>query len=38
MSSELPHNPGRFDEVIHIINNARNRAMKAVNAELIQMY
>ena len=38
MSSELTHNPGQFDEVIHIIDNARNRAMKAVNAELIQMY
>lgn len=38
MSSELTHNPGRFDEVIHIIDNARSRAMKAVNAELIQMY
>ena len=38
MSSELTHNPGRFDEFIHIIDNARSRAMKAVNAELIQMY
>ena len=38
MSNELPHNPGQFDEVIHIIDNARSRAMKAVNAELIQMY
>lgn len=38
MSNELTHNPGQFDEVIHIIDNARNRAMKAVNAELIQMY
>ena len=38
MSNELTHNPGHFDEVIHIINNARSRAMKAVNAELIQMY
>ena len=34
MSSELTHNPGQFDEVIHIIDNARSRAMKAVNAEL----
>ena len=34
MSNELTHNPGRFDEVIHIIDNARSRAMKAVNAEL----
>ena len=38
MSSELTHHPGQFDEVIHIIDNARSRAMKAVNAELIQMY
>ena len=38
MSSELTHNPGQFDEVIHIIDNARSRAIKAVNAELIQMY
>ena len=38
MSNELTHHPGRFDEVIHIIDNARSRAMKAVNAELIQMY
>ena len=38
MSSELTHNPGQFDEVIHIIDNARCRAMKAVNAEFIQMY
>lgn len=38
MSNELTHNPGQFDEVIHIIDSARSRAMKAVNAELIQMY
>ena len=38
MSNELTHNPGQFDEVIYIIDNARSRAMKAVNAELIQMY
>ena len=38
MSNELTHHPGQFDEVIHIIDNARNRAMKAINAELIQMY
>ena len=37
MSSELTHNLGQFDEVIHIIDNARSRAMKVVNAELIQM-
>lgn len=36
MSNESTHNPGQFDEVIHIIDNARSRAMKAVNAELIQ--
>ena len=30
MSNELTHNPGQFDEVIHIIDNARSRAMKAV--------
>ena len=35
MSNELTHNPRQFDEVIHIIDNARSRAMKAVNAELI---
>ena len=38
MSNELIRNLGQFDEVIHIIDNARSRAMKAVNAELIQMY
>ena len=38
MSNEQIQNPGQFDEVIHIIDNARNRAIKAVNAELIQMY
>lgn len=38
MSNELTRNPGQFDEVIHIIDNARSRAMKAVNAEMIQMY
>ena len=38
MHSEFTHTPGQFDEVIHIIDNARSRAMKAVNAELIQMY
>ena len=36
--SELTHHPGQFNEIIHIIDNARSRAMKAVNAELIQMY
>lgn len=38
MSNELTRNSGQFDEVIHIIDNARSRAMKAVNAALIQMY
>ena len=38
MSNELTHHPGQFDEVIHIIDNARSRAMKAVNAELIQIF
>ena len=38
MSNELTRNPGQFDEVIHIIDNASSRAMKAVNAEMIQMY
>lgn len=38
MSNELIHNPRQFDEIIHIIENARRRALKAVNAELIQMY
>lgn len=30
--------PGQFDEIISIIDSARTRALKAVNAELIQMY
>ena len=38
MSNELTRNLGQFDEVPNIIDNARSRAMKAVNAELIQMY
>lgn len=29
---------GQFDEIISIIDNARDRSLKAVNAELIQMY
>jgi len=28
----------QFDEIIPIIDNARTRTLKAVNAELIQMY
>lgn len=38
MSKELTPKTGQFDEIISIIDNARTRAMKAVNAELIQMY
>ena len=38
MSYELTHNPGQFDEVIRIIDSARTRAIRAVNAGLIQMY
>ena len=38
MSKELTPKTGRFDEIISIIDNARTRALKAVNAELIQMY
>ena len=38
MSNELTNDPEPFDKIIHIIDNARSRAMKAVNAELIQMY
>lgn len=32
------HNNNQFFEIISIISNARSRALKAVNAELIQMY
>lgn len=38
MSKDLTHNPGQFDEIISIIDNARTRAMKAVNTEMIRMY
>lgn len=38
MKKNLPLETRRFDAVISIINNARTRAIKAVNAELIQMY
>lgn len=38
MSNEATHSSRQFDEVIHIIDNARTRAVAAVNAELIQMY
>lgn len=38
MSRDLVPQMGQFDEIISIIDNARTRALKAVNAELIQMY
>lgn len=38
MSRELTQNMGQFDELLSIIDSARTRALKAVNAELIQMY
>ena len=38
MSKELTRNMGQFDELLSIIDSARTRALKAVNAELIQMY
>ena len=38
MSNELTPKMGQFDEIISIIDNSRTRALKAVNAELIQMY
>lgn len=38
MNNDLTPKPGQFDELISIIDNARTRALKAVNAELIQMY
>ena len=38
MSKKLIPEPGQFDEIISIIDSARTRALKAVNAELIQMY
>jgi hypothetical protein len=38
MSKNLNPKTGQFDEIISIIDNARARALKAVNAELIQMY
>lgn len=38
MSEDLMQNKGQFDEIISIIDNARIRALKAVNTELIQMY
>ena len=38
MSRDVVPQMERFDEIISIIDNARSRALKAVNAELIQMY
>ena len=38
MSKKLIPELGQFDEIISIIDSARTRALKAVNAELIQMY
>ncbi len=38
MSKDLTFGEGSFDAVISIIENARGRALKAVNAELIHMY
>ena len=38
MSKELISNANDFGAVISIIENAKGRALKAVNAELIQMY
>lgn len=38
MSEGLTPKTNQFDEIISIIDNARTRALKAVNAELIQMY
>ncbi len=38
MSKDLTPKMGQFDEIISIIDNFRTRALKVVNAELIQMY
>ena len=38
MDSGLTNETKQFDEIIHIIDNARTQALKAVNAELIHMY
>ena len=38
MSKESMLKQGKFDELLHIIEDSRVRALKAVNAELIQMY
>lgn len=38
MNKELTPKTSQFDRIISIIDQARNRALKAVNAELIRMY
>lgn len=38
MSKDITPIPNQFDDAIAIIDNARSRAMRAVNAELINMY
>ena len=38
MSKDFVPQAEPFNEIISIIDNARNRALKAVNTELIQMY
>ena len=38
MSSDITPKDQQFNEIISIIENARSRALKAVNSELIQMY
>lgn len=38
MEHEITSNPGDFSKLITIIDDARSRALKTVNAELIQMY
>lgn len=38
MNDELILKANQFDKIISIINQARSRALKAVNAELIRMY
>ena len=38
MNQDLTFMGNQFDEIVEIIDNARSRAMRAVNAELINMY
>ena len=38
MDRGLTNETKQFDEIIHMIDNARTQALKAVNAELIHMY